>query len=56
MMNPSTLQVKKVCDWEYGGYFPPEMELELWRIQGHGYYDLFSNDSLIEHEVYLITP
>jgi hypothetical protein len=56
MMDQSTLRVKWVFDREGGGFFPPEMELELWCTKGREYYDLFENDELIEHEISLITP
>lgn len=56
MIIPSTLQVKKIYDWEGGGFFPKEMERELWCTEGREYYDLFRNDGLIEHEISLITP
>ncbi|KAF2241867.1 hypothetical protein BU26DRAFT_524992 [Trematosphaeria pertusa] len=56
MMSPSTLQVEKLFDWEHGGFFPHEMEREVWCVQGREYYDLFRNDELIEHEIALITP
>ncbi|KAH8690424.1 hypothetical protein GQ44DRAFT_780438 [Phaeosphaeriaceae sp. PMI808] len=26
MMDPQTLQIKALMDWEYAGFFPPEME------------------------------
>lgn len=56
MMKTTTLEVEKVFDWEQAGFFPPEMKLELWCLRGRGYYDLFENDELIEHEISLITP
>ncbi|KAF1953076.1 hypothetical protein CC80DRAFT_165474 [Byssothecium circinans] len=56
MMCPDTLRVKYIFDWEQCGYYPPEMELELWNMQGMGYYKLFDNDELIDREIRLITP
>lgn len=56
MMCPDTLRVKYIFDWEQGGYYPPEMELKLWSMQGMGYYELFDNDELIDREIRLITP
>jgi hypothetical protein len=56
MMNPITLQIEKVFDWEHAGYFPPQMELAMWRMIGHGYWDLYKDNELIDREVALITP
>ena len=30
MMDPETLTVKAVVDWEYSGYFPPELEYPFY--------------------------
>jgi len=31
LLDPATLEVKAVIDWEYSGFFPPNFERPLWR-------------------------
>ncbi|KAI9668713.1 MAG: hypothetical protein M1817_005197 [Caeruleum heppii] len=30
-LNPTTLEVMAIIDWEYSGFFPPEVDLPYWR-------------------------
>lgn len=56
MMDPRTLQVACIFDWETAGYYPPGMEAETWRMKGMGYYDLFEDTERILREIKLIMP
>lgn len=37
MMDPQTLEVKALIDWEYAGFFPPEMERWLGTLSTDTY-------------------
>lgn len=42
MMNPDTLQVEAIVDWEFSGFYPAEFEAPLWTksIDEPGYQDI----------------
>ncbi|KAL8791135.1 MAG: hypothetical protein Q9195_006032 [Heterodermia aff. obscurata] len=39
MVDPATLTVNAVIDWEYSGFFPKEMEFPFWKIERNESYD-----------------
>jgi len=44
-MDPYTLTVKCVVDWEYSGYFPPEFQ--KWAVDNSAYYALYEDHQTI---------
>lgn len=53
-VHASTLEVKFIYDWEGCGYFPPQMNLELWRMNRREYGMLLRDEELIKAEVALL--
>jgi hypothetical protein len=54
MVSPKTLKVICIFDWEHAGYFPPELEVDAWRMKHSEYFQLFSAKERIQRELGLI--
>ncbi|KAF1958265.1 hypothetical protein CC80DRAFT_559177 [Byssothecium circinans] len=54
MISPKTLEVTCIFDWEHAGYFPPELEVDAWRMKHSEYFELFTSHERIRREVELI--
>jgi aminoglycoside phosphotransferase len=52
MIEPRSLRVVGLFDWEYAGYFPPEFQ--VWFVDRESYWDYFRNTKRIEKFVALI--
>lgn len=52
MIDPDTLEVAAIIDWEYSGFYPPEFEAPLWTKDslepGYHYIDAQKVDDLIK--------
>lgn len=54
MVSPKTLEVTYIFDWEHAGYFPPELEVDAWRMKHSEYFQLFLKKKRIQRELGLI--
>lgn len=54
MVSPKTLEVNCIFDWEHAGYFPPELEVDAWRMKHSEYFQLFLDKERIQRELELI--
>jgi hypothetical protein len=52
MVDPETLEVIGIFDWEHAGYFPPEFQ--VWSVDRQDYWNYFRNKERIEELVALI--
>lgn len=52
MMDPNTLDVIGIFDWENAGYFPPEFQ--VWFVDRESYWDYFRDTKRIKEFVALI--
>ena len=34
IVDPDTLKIAAIVDWEYAGFYPPEFESDFWRRPG----------------------
>lgn len=48
LMNPQTLEVAALVDWEYAGFFPPGMELWPDTLDNQAYYDRGGTGAIVE--------
>lgn len=48
LMNPQTLEVAALIDWEYAGFFPPVMEIWLDILDKHAYRRRGDADAIVE--------
>ncbi|KAK6207709.1 hypothetical protein QIS74_12790 [Colletotrichum tabaci] len=55
LLDPNTLMVKSIIDWESAGFFPEELELSLWRLNYDEYMKTFEDTDKIKQEIELIT-
>ncbi|KAF2786331.1 hypothetical protein K505DRAFT_368323 [Melanomma pulvis-pyrius CBS 109.77] len=55
MVNPITLDVICIVDWETAGYFPAELERPLWKLNYAEYMQTFEDTAQLDREVALIT-
>jgi tRNA A-37 threonylcarbamoyl transferase component Bud32 len=55
ILDPDTLGVKCIIDWECAGFFPAEFELKLWRLNFDEYMKTFQYTGSIRREIELIT-
>jgi hypothetical protein len=54
MLDPQDLKVKCIYDWEHAGFYPPSLELALWRMSYDEYMSVFEDKDMIEREISLI--
>ncbi|KAF1959229.1 kinase-like protein [Byssothecium circinans] len=52
MMDPNTLKVVAIYDWEHAGYFPPEFQ--LWFVDRQRYFDYFRDHKRVREFVALL--
>lgn len=52
MVDPETLKVVSIFDWEHAGYFP--QEFQVWSVDRQDYWDYFRNKKKLEELVALI--
>ncbi|KAK2729303.1 hypothetical protein CKAH01_10252, partial [Colletotrichum kahawae] len=55
ILEPGTLMVKSMIDWETPGFFADKLELPLWQLGYSGYMDTFRDDAEIEQSIRLLT-
>lgn len=55
ILDPETLEVKSIIDWETAGYFPEEIELPLWRLNYDQYMNTFRDHTEIAQSIRLLT-
>lgn len=55
LVDPSTLELLGIVDWEHAGYFPPVLEAEKWRHDAAWRTALFEDTARLEKEKALIT-
>ncbi|CCF32033.1 hypothetical protein CH063_04497 [Colletotrichum higginsianum] len=55
LLDPNTLMVKSIIDWESAGFSPEELELSLWRLNYDEYMRTFEDTDKIKQEIELIT-
>ncbi|GKT61245.1 hypothetical protein ColTof4_01331 [Colletotrichum tofieldiae] len=55
ILDPETLSVKSIIDWETAGFFPEEIELHLWRFDYAQYMDTFRDHAEIKKSIRLLT-
>ena len=48
MVDPATLTVNAIVDWEYSGFFPKEMEFPFWKVDRNESYDEEHCNKMIE--------
>lgn len=48
LMNPQTLEVAALIDWEYAGFFPPGMEIWLDTLDKHAYLSRGGTGAIME--------
>jgi thiamine kinase-like enzyme len=54
MLDPETLDVLCIIDWEYGGFFPEEFEWPMWRLTHREYLQTYEEVDKIFEEIALI--
>jgi tRNA A-37 threonylcarbamoyl transferase component Bud32 len=54
IMDPETLEVNGIIDWEHAGYFPPA--LEVYAVNIKSYMELYKNEERIQKLTALINP
>ncbi|KAF2471051.1 uncharacterized protein BDR25DRAFT_354958 [Lindgomyces ingoldianus] len=47
IVSPKTREVTCIFNWEHAGYFPPELEVDAWRMKHSKYFQLFSGKKRI---------
>ncbi|KAK1951994.1 hypothetical protein LY78DRAFT_731585, partial [Colletotrichum sublineola] len=55
ILDPETLTVKSIIDWETAGFLPENLELPLWRLDYAQYMDTFRDHAEIEQSIRLLT-
>jgi len=55
LLDPKTLDVAWIIDWECAGFFPEEMEHTLWRLNYEEYMQTFCDTTKIQQEIVLIS-
>jgi serine/threonine protein kinase len=54
MIDPETLEVTGIIDWEHAGYFPPDFQ--VYRVNNESYMDLYKDKERIKKCVALLNP
>jgi hypothetical protein len=54
MIDPSTLEVAYIIDWEQAGYFPASLERPLWRLDYIEYMQTYQDHKMLDKEIALI--
>jgi len=55
LLDPHTLQVVWVVDWEQAGFYPAELEHPLWRLNYTEYMNTYRDEAGIRNDIILIT-
>lgn len=55
MVDPKTLDVTYIIDWEQAGFFPTQLERPLWRLDYDDYMRTYMDTSELDREIALIT-
>jgi hypothetical protein len=55
LLDPMTLDVMCIIDWECAGFFPAELECPLWRLDYNEYMQTYYDTAMIQQEIWLIT-
>lgn len=55
LLDPKTLDVMCVIDWECAGFFPAELERPQWRLDYKEYMQTYCDMAKIQQEILLIT-
>ncbi|KAF1971062.1 hypothetical protein BU23DRAFT_472247, partial [Bimuria novae-zelandiae CBS 107.79] len=55
MVDPNTLDVVYIIDWEQAGFFPATLERPLWRLDYREYMQTYEDHDMLDGEIALIT-